>query len=674
MKRLMVSIGLLVMLLVVNTVHAAINLIGQGTFQSDLNLSAIAVRDGLAAASADQEKIPMLKFDNLFGTCDENMIQLFLYDPGSDVMDEVKNNCNDIITLGRKNPAQTKIVLAEELPEGTAHINVYDISAGITTTIRTLPVASVDASNNDMAAYFENSGRVIFNDNGELKIMNDDGTNVTLLAFPAAPYKFAAFWISNDRSRIAAVEYRDDGPAYETSHYERLVLINSDGTGRKVIKNAFLGEWNMLQFNPDSSQVMFYHHTFNGLPEGGGHLELPQYVLIDIPGGIEKDLCPSALCEDENIFFYTKYEYFLSLTHRELYCTDGTMIADFKSIMPLFGSVFFGGDSLRNIYFADLPDGGNFRRFDFPLPDSDSDGDCILSDGDSSGTPGDNPCTGGDTVDCDDNCADTLNPDQADSDDDGIGDVCDSANYHTYDNSPEDWVIGDFELLNAIDDWAAGFLGDFELLNLIDFWAAGCYHWDAVSNSHEAGCSEITIDVALYANFNGRWDYQWTENEVVDTWAVEVSGTTTKNGESVYLLQEYDPNGYPNDQHFYLTDMSQGLFYSGGANNVPDSTPEEFFYQPDMPDLLSVFVPGQGYSYNFTRTDFVGTLSWTLKIEAETVTVPAGTYTDCYKSTVTLSMGTEVRNPMTKWYAKNVGLVKRIQSNGSLWELTSYTP
>ncbi len=53
----------------------------------------------------------------------------------------------------------------------------------------------------------------------------------------------------------------------------------------------------------------------------------------------------------------------------------------------------------------------------------DDDEDGIYSDGDGSGSEGDNPCTGGNTVNCDDNC-EKYNPDQADSNEDGYADAC----------------------------------------------------------------------------------------------------------------------------------------------------------------------------------------------------------------------------------------------------------
>ena len=70
--------------------------------------------------------------------------------------------------------------------------------------------------------------------------------------------------------------------------------------------------------------------------------------------------------------------------------------------------------------------------------DDDSDNDGILDDGDGSGTVGDNPCTGGETENCDDNCWLDENSDQLDSDGDGEGDVCD-------DDRDGDGVDNDFD-------------------------------------------------------------------------------------------------------------------------------------------------------------------------------------------------------------------------------------
>ena len=66
------------------------------------------------------------------------------------------------------------------------------------------------------------------------------------------------------------------------------------------------------------------------------------------------------------------------------------------------------------------------------LASNDSDDDSILDDG------YDSPCTGGSTASCNDNCPNDFNPDQADSDGDEIGDVCDDSD--TYPNIVNDTI------------------------------------------------------------------------------------------------------------------------------------------------------------------------------------------------------------------------------------------
>jgi len=54
------------------------------------------------------------------------------------------------------------------------------------------------------------------------------------------------------------------------------------------------------------------------------------------------------------------------------------------------------------------------------------DNDNILPDGNGSGIIGDAKCMGGNITNCDDNCPNVYNSDQADADNDGIGDMCDA--------------------------------------------------------------------------------------------------------------------------------------------------------------------------------------------------------------------------------------------------------
>lgn len=50
-----------------------------------------------------------------------------------------------------------------------------------------------------------------------------------------------------------------------------------------------------------------------------------------------------------------------------------------------------------------------------------------------------------------------------------------------------DYMVGDFELLDYIDQWANGQVDDFDLLDTIDLWAAGHYYWDVTAQKFKPG-------------------------------------------------------------------------------------------------------------------------------------------------------------------------------------------
>jgi hypothetical protein len=81
----------------------------------------------------------------------------------------------------------------------------------------------------------------------------------------------------------------------------------------------------------------------------------------------------------------------------------------------------------------------------------DSDGDVICDDGDDNETPGDNPCTGGETVGCDDNCPNDYNPGQEDTSPpggNGCGDACECEGDFDCDLD-QDWD----DVFVFLDDW-----------------------------------------------------------------------------------------------------------------------------------------------------------------------------------------------------------------------------
>jgi hypothetical protein len=77
----------------------------------------------------------------------------------------------------------------------------------------------------------------------------------------------------------------------------------------------------------------------------------------------------------------------------------------------------------------------------------DADGDTIP---DNFNCPG--PCTGGNATNCDDNCPNTSNADQADDDGDGVGNACDPCPNDSPDDSDGDGVCDSADVCSGFDD------------------------------------------------------------------------------------------------------------------------------------------------------------------------------------------------------------------------------
>jgi hypothetical protein len=174
-----------------------------------------------------------------------------------------------------------------------------------------------------------------------------------------------------------------------------------------------------------------------------------------------------------------------------------------------------------------------------------------------------------------------------------------------------------------------------------------------------------------YANLAGRWEYlSIPTNGPTYAWVLEVKRTEQRNGYRVYRIQEFDEFGGRNDVDYWGGDLTEGLYRVGGVNH--GAPPEEWFFNPPVPLLLGRFTPGGVYTGRFSHSTAGLSADWALTISNDAVTVTAGTFAEAWKATLTFTLGPQ-HLTWQYWWAEHVGNVKRIQEDGTVWDLIRYT-
>jgi hypothetical protein len=127
----------------------------------------------------------------------------------------------------------------------------------------------------------------------------------------------------------------------------------------------------------------------------------------------------------------------------------------------------------------------------------------------------------------------------------------------------------------------------------------------------------------------------------------------------------------------YLQNTDAGIVLVGNTDRDSNSTTTDVF----VITPAQIWLPkAAAAGYTWTQSVTVNTdatnypVTYAGSVSKETITVPAGTYTDCLKTTITMSQAGTVVSTTTMWFAANVGLVRRdfsstdpnMEPNGSM--------
>ncbi len=170
----------------------------------------------------------------------------------------------------------------------------------------------------------------------------------------------------------------------------------------------------------------------------------------------------------------------------------------------------------------------------------------------------------------------------------------------------------------------------------------------------------LPVDWESYYNYadNRQWNYTVDLSWISTLYEYTIFGTA--NGEDVYI-HGWSPNWDPNYVDYFLRDFSNGPIFIG----YNDGSGDTFFSTP-LPGCTTLYESCTWLPYGFDLTWYN---------ELDTVTVPAGTFNDCIKTTQTDNTVTPSEVGIS-WRCKDVGMVKaeKVGFTQELFSITTYIP